>query len=284
MNTTDSSNQPLLGADVEQARYERGAEVLAAVDGAGGQRVLDALADVAPALAHHVVAYGFGDVYARPGITAPQRQLVTLGMLTALGGCESQLEVHINASLNVGLSPTEIVEAITHAAVYCGFPKALNAIFVAKRVFADRDLLPVTAPSATDTAETEDATRRTIHDFFARLAHGEPVNGMFAEAVDHYVPGAETVPWTGRRSTRAEVNEFFDLLGEHLQPRSFELSQLLVQGTDAVALGQFAYTVRSNGRPFEGQFALHLTVTNGLLTRYHMYEDSHALEQALSGR
>jgi len=72
-----------------------------------------------------------------------QRQLVTIGMLTALGGCEPQLEVHLNASLNVGLTPTEIVEAITHAAVYCGFPKALNAIFVAKRVFAERDLAPV---------------------------------------------------------------------------------------------------------------------------------------------
>jgi len=64
-------------------------------------------------------------------------------MLTALGGCEPQLEVHINAALNVGLTPVEIVEALTHAAVYCGFPKALNAVFVAKRVFADRDVLPV---------------------------------------------------------------------------------------------------------------------------------------------
>src|ERR1035437_5528435 len=112
------SEQHLLGPDVEQARYDRGAQVLAA-------------------------AYAFGDVSARPGLTHAQRQLVTLGMLTALGGCEAQLEVHINASLNVGLTPTEIVEAITHTAVYCGFPKALNAIFVAQRVFAPRDLLPV---------------------------------------------------------------------------------------------------------------------------------------------
>ncbi|PQP43850.1 4-carboxymuconolactone decarboxylase [Mycolicibacterium austroafricanum] len=133
----------MLTEEVERARYERGAEMLARVDGEGGQRVVEALADIAPALAHHIVAYGFGDVYARPGLTPAQRQLVTLGMLTALGGCEPQLDVHINASLNVGLTPSEIVEAIIHAAVYCGFPKALNAIFVAKRVFAERDLLPV---------------------------------------------------------------------------------------------------------------------------------------------
>ena len=45
-------------------------------------------------------------------------------------------------------TPTEIVEAITHAALYCGFPKALNTILVAKRVFAERDLLHVHAPAA----------------------------------------------------------------------------------------------------------------------------------------
>jgi len=133
----------LLGPEAERARYNRGAAVLEAVDGAGGQRVVDALADIAPALAHHVVAYGFGEVYSRPGLTPRQRQLVTLGALTALGGCEPQLEVHVNAALNVGLTAVEIVEALTHTAVYCGFPKALNAMFVAKRVFAERDLLPV---------------------------------------------------------------------------------------------------------------------------------------------
>ena len=57
---------------------------------------------------------------------------------------EPQLEVHINAALNVGLSPAEIVEALLHSAVYCGMPRALNATFVAKKVFAERDLLPVT--------------------------------------------------------------------------------------------------------------------------------------------
>jgi 4-carboxymuconolactone decarboxylase len=45
------------------------------------------------------------------------------------------------------LSSVEIVEAITHAAVHCGFPKSLNAMFVAKRIFAQRNLLPVQTPA-----------------------------------------------------------------------------------------------------------------------------------------
>lgn len=47
-----------------------------------------------------------------------------------------------------GADRRQVVEAITRAAVYCGLPKALNAIFVAKRVFAERGLLPVEAPAA----------------------------------------------------------------------------------------------------------------------------------------
>ncbi|MFB7912241.1 carboxymuconolactone decarboxylase family protein [Kitasatospora sp. NPDC056076] len=133
------------GAGQRRERFERGMEVLTRVDGEGGQRVVDALADISPELAHQVVAWGFGDVYSRPELAPRDRQLVTLGMLTALGGCEPQLEVHISASLNVGLSPVEITEALLHSAVYCGFPKALNATFVAKKVFGERGLLPVTA-------------------------------------------------------------------------------------------------------------------------------------------
>jgi 4-carboxymuconolactone decarboxylase len=124
-------------------QYEHGLAVLRQIDGEAGQRVVDSLADISPELGHQVVTWAFGEMYARPALTARDRQLVTLGMLTALGGCEPQLEVHINAALNAGLTPAQVTEALLHSAVYCGMPRALNATFVAKRVFAERDLLPV---------------------------------------------------------------------------------------------------------------------------------------------
>ncbi|MEU0964443.1 carboxymuconolactone decarboxylase family protein [Streptomyces sp. NPDC005917] len=126
-----------------EERFARGLEVLGQVDGGTGPAVLDALADISPELGHQVVSWGFGEIYSRPELAPRDRQLVTLGMLTALGGCEPQLEVHINFSLNAGLRPEEIVEALLHSAGYCGFPKALNATLVARKVFAERGLLPV---------------------------------------------------------------------------------------------------------------------------------------------
>ncbi len=126
-----------------EERYAHGLEVLKSVDGEAGQRVVDSLQEVNPELAHQVVAWGFGEIYSRPALQPRDRQLVTIGMLTALGGCEPQLEVHVNAALNVGLTAAEIVEAMLHSAGYCGFPRALNATLVAKKVFAERGLLPV---------------------------------------------------------------------------------------------------------------------------------------------
>jgi hypothetical protein len=106
-------------------------------------------------------------MYRRTQLRPRDRQLITLGMLTALGGCEPQLDVHINASLNVGLTPVEIVEALLHVAVYCGMPKSLNATFVAKRVFAERELLPVKpgSPTGAGAAARElDAVRHPAAD------------------------------------------------------------------------------------------------------------------------
>lgn len=135
----DRSSEPTS----REERFARGAAVLEAVDGEAGVRVIDSLADIAPELAHQIVAWGFGEIYARPDLAPRDRQLVTLGMLTALGGAEAQLKVHIGAALNVGVTPAEVVEALLHTAVYCGFPRAVNAVNVARAVFAERDLLPV---------------------------------------------------------------------------------------------------------------------------------------------
>jgi 4-carboxymuconolactone decarboxylase len=124
-------------------RFARGWERLMEVDAEGGERVIDSLRDVAPDLGRYVVEFAFGDIYQRPVLDLRQRQLVTISALTTLGGAEPQLEVHINAGLNVGLSPREVVEAILHCVPYTGFPRVLNAILVAKRVFAERGVSSV---------------------------------------------------------------------------------------------------------------------------------------------
>ena len=124
---------------MENARYERGLKNLAAIDGEAGRRVVDSLKDIAPDFARYLVEFPFGDIYARPGLDLKSREIATVAALAALGNARPQLEVHINGALNVGCSRSEIVEVLVQMAIYAGFPAALNGLFAAQHVFAERD-------------------------------------------------------------------------------------------------------------------------------------------------
>ncbi len=79
-------------------------------------------------LARYGLEFNFGDIYSRPGLTLAQRELLTIAALVAIGGLEPQLRGHTRGALNVGCTPTEILETVIHTVQYSGFPRALNAI------------------------------------------------------------------------------------------------------------------------------------------------------------
>ncbi len=122
-------------------RYERGLKKLREVDAKAGEQVIERLKDIAPDLARYVVEFPFGDVYNRPGLDLKSREIATVAALTTLGYATSQLKVHIKGALNVGVSRQEIIEIIIQMAVYAGFPAALNAMYAAKEVFKEGDMM-----------------------------------------------------------------------------------------------------------------------------------------------
>jgi 4-carboxymuconolactone decarboxylase len=122
----------------QRDRYERGEEKLVEIDGQHGLDVIESLRDIAPDLGRYIVEFTFGDIYNRPWLSPPRRQLVTVGALTAFGDTAGPLRVHLGAALNVGLSRAQVVEALIHVVSYAGFPRVLNAITVARAVFEER--------------------------------------------------------------------------------------------------------------------------------------------------
>lgn len=120
----------------ENPRLANGLAKLAEVDGAGGQKVIDALQDIAPDFGRLLVEFAFGDIYSRPGLDLRSREIAVVAALTALGNAGPQLRVHLQGALNVGVTRDEIVETIMMMAVYAGFPAALNGLFAAREVFA----------------------------------------------------------------------------------------------------------------------------------------------------
>jgi 4-carboxymuconolactone decarboxylase len=61
---------------------------------------------------------------------------------TTLGGAEPQLEVHVEAGFNVGLSAREVVEAISTAFPTPGSHASLMPPLSPSRVFEERGLSP----------------------------------------------------------------------------------------------------------------------------------------------
>ena len=126
---------------MENTRFTQGMEQLKSIDGKGGENVIKSLEDIAPDLGKFIVEFAFGAIYTREGLTTEEREMITLSSLLTAGGCEPQLEVHINGALNVEISPEKVIETFLQCIPYTGFPKVLNAVFAAKKVFAERGLI-----------------------------------------------------------------------------------------------------------------------------------------------
>ena len=80
----------------------------------------------------------FGEIWARPGLSIEERELVAL-CAVALARTDWELRGHIGAALNQGMSREKIVEVIIQLAYYGGWPVANNGLRVAQEIFAELD-------------------------------------------------------------------------------------------------------------------------------------------------
>lgn len=84
-----------------------------------------------------VLGFAFADVVSRPGIDLKTREMLTVAMLASMGTAPNQLDFHMRAAMNTGVSRQEIVEIVYQVAVYAGVPASMNAIASAKKTFAE---------------------------------------------------------------------------------------------------------------------------------------------------
>ncbi len=79
----------------------------------------------------------WGGVWSGEGISRTERHMVTIAILAALGK-EHELEMHIRATINTGLTPIQLQEIFMHVAAYSGVPNANAAFAIAKRVLTEQ--------------------------------------------------------------------------------------------------------------------------------------------------
>jgi ketosteroid isomerase-like protein len=71
----------------------------------------------------------------------------------------------------------------------------------------------------------------------------------------------------------SEIAEHFRTQSTLMTPdgHGFAIGHVLVDGPHAVVTGRSSRRVNSTGRSFDMMTALHMTVEDGLITRYHVY-------------
>lgn len=119
-------------------RNKIGWKELKAINGEQASETARNIREISQPLADTMLDFAFGDILARAELGRHERELVTVGILAALGGAEPQLRVHLNGALNVGVDSDELIALAEHVMPYAGFPRALNLLRETKQVLTDR--------------------------------------------------------------------------------------------------------------------------------------------------
>ena len=124
-NATSCIQYPVLTGNARRphdtadgAARARLARLAGARDEPGGDELLARMGD----LGDWLVDFVFGEVHARPGLDARERELIILSALTTLGVPTAGARAHVRALRALGVSFAEIEEAILQTAPYAGFP------------------------------------------------------------------------------------------------------------------------------------------------------------------
>ena len=83
-----------------------------------------------------ITEVAWGTVWQSTTLDTPTRHLITIAILAALGR-EHELELHIRATANTGVTAEQLRDLFMQVAIYAGVPAANTAISIAKRVLVE---------------------------------------------------------------------------------------------------------------------------------------------------
>lgn len=123
----------------DQERISSGIDIRKQVLGAENvERTLAAVDDFTREWQDYVNRGCWGEVWTRPGLELKFRSLLTLAILTTLGGKSKELQSHARGAFNNGCTEEEIQEVLFHTSVYAGVPAAFDAFRSIQEVVKDR--------------------------------------------------------------------------------------------------------------------------------------------------
>jgi len=90
----------------------------------------------------------------------------------------------------------------------------------------------------------------------------------------------DVLPWIGRRLGRAALADFIREIRLRTEPIAFDVEDILASDTRAAIIGALKTRIKATDTVIESQFAIILTIADGVIARFQMLEDSFAVSKA----
>jgi ketosteroid isomerase-like protein len=127
-------------------------------------------------------------------------------------------------------------------------------------------------------------TQQVLGGFFQGTSNNNPdvIATYLADDIDFYIAESPYMPWTGKKKGKQEViNALKQLIAaHHTTEDDFEMDHTFIDGAEAAVFGKAGRTVKATGKKFKEPFVMRFTITDGLITKLLMLEDSHQIEKA----
>jgi alkylhydroperoxidase/carboxymuconolactone decarboxylase family protein YurZ len=133
----------VLGAEAspinnDSSKYERGKAVLEELTGVPETSPKTGYAAFAPIIEIFLKEHLFADIFERDVLTYSERELVTISVLSSIGGVEPMLQSHLSICLNVGLTAGQLHQFVAIIKSTAGKEEAVAAQKVLDEVLKSR--------------------------------------------------------------------------------------------------------------------------------------------------
>ncbi len=126
----DTAGAPASEIDQTKSKYERGRDNLEKLSGASKDAPKAGYAVFSPEIEVMLKEHLFADLFDRDVLTYPERELVTISVISAIGKAEPMLKSHLNICIKNGISPDQLHDFIQvfHKSVGKKEAKAAKAV------------------------------------------------------------------------------------------------------------------------------------------------------------
>ena len=133
---------------------------------------------------------------------------------------------------------------------------------------------------------SEAQNTKVVQDAYAAFGRGDipALLGYMTDDVQWrpVIGTSKHVPFSGARTGKASVAEFFKVVAETEDFQQFEPREFIAQGNTVVAIGHYRATTKASGKTFDSDFVMVFTLRDGKVAAFREFTDTAAVNAAFA--